>query len=83
MFSIIYGILGEPERALNIRETGSGVYLKLIQVCSMSQSWDNVAINMHELLTVSSHTQRKSKQYHLPSYMSTMRMQQHELSITS
>ena len=80
LFSIIYGILGEPEQALNIRETGSGVYLKLIQVCSMSQSWDNVAINMHELLT---DTQRKSKQYHLPSYMSTMRMQQHELSITS
>ena len=36
----------------------------------MSQSWDNVA-NMHELFTVSSHTRRKSEQYHLPSCMST------------
>ena len=51
----------------------------------MLKSWDNVA-NMHEFIfTVSSHTQRKSKQYHLPSYMSTVsihgtvRMQQHEL----
>ena len=42
-----------------------------IQVCLMSQSLDNVA-NMHELLTVSSHTQKKSKQYHLPSCMSTV-----------
>ena len=51
----------------------------------MSQSWDNVA-NMHEFIfTVNSHTQRKSKQYHLPSCISTvsthdtLRMQHHEL----
>ena len=38
----------------------------------MLQSWDNVALNMHELLTVSPHIQRKSEQYHLPSCMSTV-----------
>ena len=46
----------------------------------MSQSCDNNMANMHELFTVSSHTQ--SKQYHLPSCtstVSTVRMQQHEL----
>ena len=53
----------------------------LVQECLMLQSWINVA-NMHELFTVSSHTQRKSiisLAVCCMSNGSTVRTQQHEL----
>ena len=45
----------------------------------MLQSWDNVANNVHELFTVSSHTQRKLFPPTVLIIYSTVCMQQHEL----